>query len=168
MRWLRKHELSACFPLFLIFIDMLLCRSEGCIALYLPRSHVCSGCWLLPTDKELRHSFLPLSLHSWQLNSVSVLWWESSLFSHILITVHVFFQFRVLETGIMSLPHKNFGQFLKMPCYGVKSLVSSLISKPVVLLGCPLAPTVASTQCKLGIPVRPDSVGSLSLLLFLR
>lgn len=85
--------------------------------------------------RELRHSFLPLSLHSWQLC-------ECSLVGELLVSlppyyiVHGVVQRRVPDTSIVSLSHQNFGQFLKMPCCGMGSLVCSLISKTVVILEC--------------------------------
>lgn len=64
---------------------------------------------------------------------------------------------------------KIFRLFLKIPCCGVESLVSSLTDCVMVLLGVSLlAPTVAYTQYNLDIPMRPCSVGSPPLLLFLR
>lgn len=144
-------------------------KSEECIVPYLPRSHVSCGCWLLPTDEwaKAQLSAYVIAFTAPQLR-------ECFLVGELLVSLPPYYSpwfcptYRARKWHCES--HKTFGQFLKMPCYGVEALVSSLISKTAILLGwfsSLLAITVASTQCKLGLPVRPDSFGSPPLLLFL-
>lgn len=134
------------FSSFLIFIDMLLCRS-----LNLKNVTAFCLCHCIHGGSTL-----------WVFSGGRAPCCPSSLLQSLVLFNS--------ECQRLSLSHKNFGQFLKMPCYGVESLVSILISK-----NCgPLAMSLSLLQLRHPLIANwislwdQISVGSPPLLLFLR
>lgn len=158
-----------CFPLFLTFVDILPSRALDLRNVqHSAQEPVAAGCSLMKRELRQFSACVTAFLAPWFL---CVLWWESN--AGLLVYPPPYHSPWLCPTPSARDWHgEAYSQRpLKMPCCGVDSLVSSLISKTGSWSSwevCFLAPPVAPTQCKLDTLVRPDLVRSPPLLFFLR